>query len=520
MITKDSNFPIPFGGGLNTTSGPLNIADNESPNCKNVCSGVSGTIQRRNGYSTLGGASMGEANTDGNGVYDYWTDENTHYLMAYIGTSLYKTDSVGGSFDGVMDAVTFGTAMSNNYMEFEQFNVSGTNYLIMATHGRDKLQKYDGTTCTDLSTDADMPKPKYIKQWMGFLFCANLSGYESRVYYNTSSGNISGSTDWSSTKFEEIRTDDGDFITGQAVLKGRLYTFKRYSIHRWTYYGGTPLFGIKTAVSGIGAVSSKSIININHPKYGDILVFLGADGRFYAFDGSNVVPISAKIENDNRVSEFNLSKINRTNATKACAVDYKEKHMYMCWAPTGTNNNWCISWDYYNDAWWPLQGINARSCGVGESGGKHLVYFMVDTGSVYVFDSGNSDGSSNISAVYDTKNFNYGNQTMLKGHRYIELQLKNIGSYSLNLQHRSDWVTSWGDAASLSMYGDGFILGDDVNGVLGTSQLGGNTGTMRTEDLPIISHSEQFRFSTNNTNPAWQVYAADIVLGATGYGGV
>jgi len=268
LITNVVGVPVKFGGGLNTLSGPLNIADDQSPNCKNVHSNLAKTLQRRNGFASLGTVASG---VTGNGLFDYWYTSSTHYLMGYFGKYLYKMDAPSNILDGTFDNISLGTEMSNSILEFEQFNQGGVSYLIMASHARDKLQKFRGgdAATTDLSADTDLVKPKYIKQWLGYLFCANIENYESRVYYNITSGTIVGSTDWSSTDYQDIRTNDGDYIGGQAILRGRLYTFKKYSIHRWTYLGSTPLFSVKTAVSGTGCISSKTIVNISHPKYGD-----------------------------------------------------------------------------------------------------------------------------------------------------------------------------------------------------------------------------------------------------------
>lgn len=513
MLANVANFKVEFGGGLNTLNGPLSIADNESPNMKNVHSNLAGTLQRRNGCTALSTAASG---SNGNGLFDYWYDADTHYLIAYVSNYLYKMDVDSNAFDGTLDALTFETPMANSVMEFEQFNDAGNNYLIMATHNRDKLQKYDGTTVSDLSDDTDMPAPRYIKQWKGYLFCANVASYESRVYYNDVSGSIVDSSDWSSTDYEDINTNDGDYITGLAVLKGRLYTFKRKSIHRWTYFGGSPLFGIKEAVSGIGTISSKSIVNISHPKYGEVLVFLGSDARFYMFDGTQAYPISTKIDVDNEVSEFNMSKVNKIHMeNKACSMDHKDKHWYMCWIPTGENNDWCVVWDYYLDSWWIFEGWAARCCGFGLSNGKNRPYFIANNGKVEELDNGYNDDGTAITATYTTKRFNYGNQTLLKSNRYVDIEMKSTSAYTVSLYHRADWDCSWGTAESLSTNGGGFILGVSL---LGTGVLGGNEAITQTVDLPTISHTEQFKFYTSDSYAAWTVYNMNLVGSGPGYG--
>lgn len=515
MITNAQSISIKYNGGLNTQSGPLSIADNESPNCKNVHTNLVGALLRRNGHTEFSDSTVVR---DGWGIFDYWKDANTHYLMVHISNKLYSMDiGTNNEFDGTLDELTLGYSMGAAPIEFEQFDEGGTNYLVMSTHNRDTLQKWNGSGATTIvSDDTNLPKPKYIKVWKGYLFCANIANYESRVYYNSTSGNITSATGWSATDYQDIRTTDGDFITGLALLKGRLYTFKRYSIHRWTYTGATPLFSIKEAVTGIGTISSKSIKNINHPKYGEVLVFLGADARFYAFDGSQAWPISVNIETDNDgVSEFNLSKLSRPNLYKACADNYKTRHWYTCWVATGNDNNWCVLWDYYIDTWWPFDGMDATSCGVAQHGGKQVLFFTKADGKVYRFDDGNDDDGSNITAIHDSKHFSGGNVPLLKSNHYMDLQLRNVNR-NISLYKKSDWDVSFGTAETISCNGGGFVLGTSKLG----DTLGGAEAVHKTADLPTIDHMQQYRIYSSDTSAPWALYGADIVLTSRGFGGV
>lgn len=513
MILNAVNIPLQFNGGLNTQTGPLGIADNESPNCKNVHTNLIGTLQRRMGHTEFEDSGTAQ---DGWGVFDYWQNATTHYLMVRIGNKLFKMDvNTNNEFDGTLDEISLGEGMANSITEFEQVDEGGTNYLVMSTHNRDPLQKWNGSGATTiLSTDTDAPKPRHIKEWKGYLFCANIVNYESRVYYNNVSGTITSSTAWSATDYQDIRTTDGDYITGLAKLKGRLYTFKRYSIHRWTYFGGTPLFGIKEAITGIGAIASETIKNINHPKYGEVLVFLGADSKFYAFDGATVFPISTKIETDNNgISEFNLTKLSSSSLTLSHAEDYKTRHWYVCWVPTGSETNWTIIWDYYTDTWWPMDGMIATSCGIGLDGGQHKLYFTKANGKLYTFDTGNNDDSSNVEALYDSKKYSRGNIPLLKNDHYLDLQLRNIDR-DVSLYTRSDWASSWGTAETLDCNAGGFILGTSELG----DTLGGPEAITRTVDLPVINHTQQFRIYTDDDDATWGVYGVDLVTAGSGYG--
>ena len=103
MITNAVPLPIKFNGGLSTITSPMNIENHESPNCKNVHTNLTGTLMRRNGYDDIGTAGSG---TLSNGIFDYWKNPDTHYLIAYFDRYLYKMDvGSNGILDGTLDSI-------------------------------------------------------------------------------------------------------------------------------------------------------------------------------------------------------------------------------------------------------------------------------------------------------------------------------------------------------------------------------------------------------------------------------
>lgn len=513
MVTLNtSSVPIPFGGGLRTVS-PLEAADNQSINCKNVHSDKDKILLRRKGTTALGTAGSG---TTGNGMFEYLSTPTTRFLMSYVDAKLYKMDHDGTNYDGTLDEISFDTAMADDYMEFAQITESGTSYLVMSTHSRSVLQRWDGVTgvTIDLSSDANLFAPKFIMPWRGFLFCANMSGLENRVGYNNVQNAYIGATDWVGTDFQTISTNDGDVITGLAILRGRLITFKNFSIHKWDYLGGVPLFEIKEVVTGIGTPSSKSIININHPRLGEILMFLGSDKKFYAFDGNQVIPISTNIEKDNSISEFNMTKIDKANHNKAASVNYRKRSWAVNFVPTGTSNDWCLVWDYSVDSWWPFDQLDAVSCGIAQHGGDDDLFFMEDDGVVVQFDRGNTDQGSGINANYETKKFDAGQMPLLKETDHVDIHARNTPDSALNFYHRADYKPSWGDAKSLDLDQGGFILGTSLLG----DTLGGASAGIITVDIPSINQLIQFRLGGTDSATPWELISMQMVLSGVGHG--
>ena len=97
-----------LGGGLNTTSGPLNLAENESSGLQNIDFDIFGSIFKRNGYAALNTSAIsGTPQIDGL----YWYEYDYPFVREAVtvaGGSMYKMDGL----DGTWDNVTINTDMS------------------------------------------------------------------------------------------------------------------------------------------------------------------------------------------------------------------------------------------------------------------------------------------------------------------------------------------------------------------------------------------------------------------------
>lgn len=108
-------IPITFKtlSGLNSTSGPLGLAENESSNLQNVEFDKFGSVLKRNGYSCLNTTPCASSGT-AQGLYWYTSLYDRNALMVNQG-KIYKMDSLDGIWDDITGAVSFATGGVDTY---------------------------------------------------------------------------------------------------------------------------------------------------------------------------------------------------------------------------------------------------------------------------------------------------------------------------------------------------------------------------------------------------------------------
>lgn len=102
-----SYVPITFktlGGGLNTTSGPLGLQDNESSDLQNIEFNKFGSVLQRNGYTVL---NTNVLTGTSQGLY-WYNGPSTQYAITVNNGQIWKMDELDGTWDNVSGAVTLG----------------------------------------------------------------------------------------------------------------------------------------------------------------------------------------------------------------------------------------------------------------------------------------------------------------------------------------------------------------------------------------------------------------------------
>jgi hypothetical protein len=124
-----------LSGGLNSTSGPLNVQENESSELQNIDFNKFGSILKRNGYAVLGTA--GTAQIDGL----HWFEFNnggtlTRQAVVVSGGKFLKMDNLDGTWDDITGGVTI---TNGHHCDFENFLNT-----VFVTNGTDAPFQYSG----------------------------------------------------------------------------------------------------------------------------------------------------------------------------------------------------------------------------------------------------------------------------------------------------------------------------------------------------------------------------------------
>jgi hypothetical protein len=440
-----------FSGGLNTKTGTMQIGINESPNCLNCHSNLFKSLQWRNGSAYLNATPLSDTKGNGTYIYPYWSAGTLkERLIGFWNDKMYGMDSLNGSFYNI----PFATVQADDEFDATVYSTATQNFFITSNYQLTPLQVYNGSNINNLDSSV-LTGARHVIAWKRHLWCTYTR--ESGVDYpyrlrRTDIGTYgSAAADWTGgvSGYDEVVTDDGDYTTAFAVLRGFLYLFKRYSIFRVSYLGGSPLVEIRQ-ISSIGTEASKSITNITLLNGDEILTFLGTDNRIYIFNGYNAPqPISELISEDNGISNYSLPKINKDRHRYAVGIDFDKRHWYLLFTTFGnsaTTNNGGYIIDYYTTPFsiYPFDGWNASGAVIAtDSNGNRNAYFQGYDGCMRQADTGTSDCGATINSYYETSKMKVDKVPALKKTQQAQPLFKTIGDYNVSFGYRTNFYAGY-----------------------------------------------------------------------------
>lgn len=297
--------------------------------------------------------------------------------------------------------------------------------------------------------------------------------------------------DWSGTDsgYNDITTPGDVGLTGSGILNDRMYVFKKWSVHRITYTGSTPLLDIKQAKKTVGTASPRSIKNIDIPGSGEVLIFLGTDKRIYLFDGYSTIPISDNISISNGISSIYLNNINSQALDKVYAVIHSDKNWYELFAPLGSStlpaNSIVIDFSTGKPIFWPNDNRNFKSGDVSDNGiGSRIAYVQGNTdGNIYLTNSTNSDNGTAINGYWTS--FKCSSPVLLTRIDEIEVQTDSVVC-TPTFGWRMDWEISY------------------TTKTLAASSYSNNYDPSRIDNLT------QFKISDNSSNATFKLWSIGL----------
>ena len=489
---QGSPFHIIFKG-LNTKAGPLSLDNGESPDCLNVVSDIFGTLLKRSGYTKLNSAHNHVSTSPGkvNGLYDFAVDSSTRKFIGYFDSLLYKMDDLDGDFDPIQ----FATSMSNDIMEFENFD----GVLVMTTWSRDTAQAWTGTGSVT-SNVSNMPTGKFIIKAYNRLFVSDVTvsgtNYPLRFYFS----NAGSYTVWStSSDYETLDSSAGDRAMGWGLLKGRLFGFSKYSVNLISDVGGASPMEVSKRLDGTGCGAPRTIETVPTSIIGEAMIWLTPDKRLVMWNGSNMMDIGEKLSKSNNVCPFSLQSIDSSLLEYAHAQVDDVNGWYVIWIPIGTAVDYCVIYDYRANAFWPASNQNFHSSAKVETTTGNFLYVGETDGEVQRWNYGNTDDGEAINSYWTSRKWDFGFAPYMKKMGEVQIVTRTIGNYEISYQYRFNWDTSWSTAEQLSMVTAGdWLLGDAL-----PITLGGHMAQVHRLSIPYAFNLFQIKLSVNASDPVW-----------------
>jgi hypothetical protein len=501
--TRDvPSYFVNFAGGLNSESGALNVAENESPDLQNVDFTTYGSVKQRNGYETLS-ASLG-VDVECDGLY--WLETvaiagtTTRHAVNVSNGKLYKMDSLDGVWDNITSVTTSITA--GEHCDFDTF----TNVLI-ATNDVNPPFYWDGATVSAVMVQApDLAKAKFVTHFQNYSVLANVEDtggnrYASRFYWST----IKDITTWDAADYIDVAPNDGEIITGCKVLGDRLVIYKENSIYLVSFTGDRDIpFVVDKSNSSVGCIAPYSI---QATKNGH--VFLARDGM-YLFDGQNSYKLSDRINTE-------YIGLNRTNIRNSVSMYQHDKNRYWVGVPTSgsSENDRVYTWDSQINAISRYDGLTLAACAIfNVNGNEERPYFGDYEGFTYRCDYGTDDYPLSVASAVDSYYYTnwkwYQDAVSIKDvpHCYLYYQTHDATldfSYSYDLETGDQFNTD----IDISDSG-----GEWDTMVWGVDNWAGQGGAQKRVDLTSEGRLVRFKFSSPRIAETWQIDGMGTEVGA------
>jgi hypothetical protein len=290
-----------FTGGLHSAGvvSRIGLTDTECSCAQDVEFWPVGTVTKRAGRACKNSTTQLSGSIGH--VFQWFSPSQASHIMVFTAASAISTTEISAQVmewnpDSTVDN-TWTYVLSSGE---QNWNHDVTDPISCATmvgcaffcNGIDYLMVYDGLTSPAMPVTAAPKGAKCLAFFAGYAFVANCEDigggtrHDSRIHWSDPNDPHT----WPESQWLDLNVDDGDIITGMAVLGNELIVFKENKIFAVSWVGGEFQFVSELRVDGKGCFAGTSIF----PKY-SYISFYGADG-FYRFDGRTANRYSDKVK--------------------------------------------------------------------------------------------------------------------------------------------------------------------------------------------------------------------------------
>ncbi len=288
----------------------------------------------------------------------------------------------------------------------------------------------------------------------------------------------------------DVRTDDGQPVTGLKNFSGGTVIFKENSFHMMTGDDFTNI-SIRQVSQEYGCLNNRAIA-----QFKDVLVFLDRKG-IIEFNGSNIQIISTKIDPILKRMNIDAARV------EACMTYDKLRNEILCDIPIDGSsvNNITLVFDIIQNAWTTYKYGNYTPAVSAIVKGRLDNFYVfaggysgtiVTFGPSYLTDPGTGITASGISYLIGSRFHTEEGNSMTKQYRRLFINTSTAGStVALDIEFYKDFSTS--STLSRTMYQGAFQQRIDF-GIPGKSLAFTLAGVSTTEKMIFHGYTLEHRF--------------------------
>jgi len=405
----------------------------------------------------------------------------------------------GGAWTAYVTGLTLST-INIDKVRSDTWNFDGTDK-IGFVDGVNGVIVFDGTNWTQPTGDQSISTPKYITVFKNTVFVSGDSTHPELVVYSAPNDE----SDW--TAASGAGQINAGFIVKQIIpFRDELYVFGETKIKKIVIDNTD--FVLQDVTKNIGLVASDGVEEIN----GDLL-FLSQDG-FRTIAGTNRIgDVELGIQSKN-IQQDVIDLIKSADLPSVNTVIVRRKSQFRCFfsdegLDTEKNNGIVgglkgedngISWE-----WGRLKGIRTSVATSGYIGTEEFVLHGDFNGKVYRQEEGTSFDGGEITAIYTTPYFDFGESNVRKTIHKVDVFIRAEGDLTLNVAMQFDWNSREVFNPTTYVF-EGNVSGTTYGtGVYGTSTYATQVLPVRIKNVEGSGFSNRLTFSTSDMNDSYSI---------------
>lgn len=519
MMQQLESYTLLCRGGLTSSQNWLELsalAPGSATELLNMEPSLFGGYRKINGYQVLS-AEQEEVPGEGRILGVFIFGDRAYAARQEVGGTNYSwfiyTPSVGWE-----QQVTGLTLSSTGVFRVRHatFNFNGTDKIALVD-GVNPLTIFDGTSWTQIipsqvDNDQALPAPSYVAVFQNHLFVSGERNFKHIVSHSAPLDD----QDWTAA------SGAGQIVAGFDVrqiypFRDELYVFGETKISKIQVNGVT--FLISDVTKNLGCTGSDTVLEVN----GD-LIFLSQDGfrPISATERLNDVEL-ASISKQIQIDVTSLLKTYEPENILGVVLRGKSQVRFFFTADgtppeasVGILGGLTLGQEGASWEWSRLRGIKASCVTSAYVGQEEWILHGGFDGKVYRQEVGSSFAGRPITSIYRTPYIDFGDPSVRKTMREVNLFLRREGAMRIDLGVRFDWLSPEAINPADYQTDQGGGMSGYGSSIYGVSSYASQSSPVTSVDIQGSGFSTSFLIVSNDINPPFTIHGLTIGYSVNG----